>query len=289
MVESRDLITLYFGRFESPYVGSPFLISGNQIYSAIIHEKGMEMAKELSKVSHGVFHTILPESINNRGIITYNKKDWNGYPVGEHINLSEKTIKKYDDFFQLRNYHTPFLKDTTANLEYDRIMRHHQIIINSGEKINLFHADRLSFFTIGNNEIELEQLQLGAKRNAGFGLFSITNKYSFYLDSLDISMFDGNKKLIDTAKNGITGILNHAKYGYGEFKLDAWADKGWLIRLTSPLCLDSTITGARHYSVPPTFMKSEGYRKHSESLWIKGRVEKLYCISDGNVFLYDSN
>ncbi len=286
-MSQKDLmITVYFGRFESPYVGSPFMISGNQIYSALIHEKGLNETKGLKKVSHGVFHVIPPKSIDGRGKISYDKRDWKGFVVSDHIHLSDKTIEKYDDFFQLRSYSTPFIKDNSADHESDRIMRHHQISISSGEKINLFHADRLSFFTIGDHEIDVDNIQLGAKRNTGFGLFSITNKYSFYLDSLDYSIFGDDKNLIETAKNGITGILNHAKYGYGEFKLHAWGNKGWLIRLTSPMCLDSTINGARHYSLPPPFMKSEGFRKHSESLWIKGKVEKIYCISDGSVFLY---
>jgi len=289
MVESRNIITIFFGRFDSPYVGSPFLVSGNQIYSAIIREKGLKVAKGLRKISHGVFHNILPEYISNLGKVSYNKKDWKGYPVGDKINLSEKTIEKYNDFFQLRNYHTPFLKDNMNGiLERDRIMNHHQIVINSGEKMDLFHADRLSFFTVGNEALEIEQFQLGAKRNLGFGLFTVSNKYSFDLDSLDYSIFGDNKVLIDTAKNGITGVLNHAKYGYGEFKMESWGDKGWLIRLTSPLCLESTIKDSRNYPLPPPFMKSEGYRKHTESLWVKGKVEQLYCISDGMVFLYDN-
>lgn len=289
MVESRNLITVYFGKFESPYVGSPFLISGNQIYSAIIREKGIKIAKGLKKISHGVFHTILPENISNLGKINYNKKDWKGYPVGDKINLSEKTIEKYNDFFQLRNYHTPFLKyNMTGILERDRIMKHHEIIINSGEKMELFHADRLSFFTIGDNEIELKQFQLGAKRNAGLGLFTISNKYSFDLNSLDYSIFNNNRTLIKTAKQGIMSVLNHTKYGYGEFKLESWGDKGWLIRLTSPLCINSTVNGATDYQVPPQFMKSEGYRKHVETIWLKGKLEQLYCISDGTVFLYDN-
>ena len=289
MVESRNIITIFFGKFDSPYVGSPFLVSGNQIYSAIIREKGLKIAKGLKKISHGVFHNISPENTSNLGKTSYNKKDWKGYPVGDKINLSEKTIEKYTDFFQLRNYHTPFLKDNMKGiLERDRIMKHHQIIIQDGEKMDLFHADRLSFFTVGNEELQIEQFQLGAKRNAGFGLFTISNKYSFNLDSLDYSIFENNKALINTAKNGIMGVLNHAKYGYGEFKLESWGDKGWLIRLTSPLCIDSTVNGATDYSIPPAFMKSEGYRKHVEALWIKGKVEQLYCISDGNVFLYDN-
>lgn len=289
MVEQRNLITLYFGKFESPYIGSPFLISGNQIYSAIIREKGMNETEGLKKISHGVFHTILPESINHRGKVTYNKKDWKGFPVGDKINISNTTMKTYDDFFQLRNYNTPFAKDTNGNYEYDRIMRHHRLSICSGDKIDLFHADRLSFFTVGNHGVDIENLQLGAKRNLGFGMFSITNKYSFDLESLDFSIFNGNENLINTAKNGICGILNHAKYGYGEFRLDGWVDDKWLIKLTSPLCLESTIEGSRCYNNPPPFMKNEGYRKHIESIWRKGKPEKLYCVSDGNVFLYENN
>ncbi|MFA4870921.1 MAG: hypothetical protein WC623_22170 [Pedobacter sp.] len=286
MVEQGSIITVYFGQFDSPYVGSPFLVGGNQIYSSIIREKGLSEAKSLQKVSHGVFHSILPESINSLGKMSYNKKDWKGWPVGTHITLSDKTMSKYEDFFQLRNYSTPFLKENNGNHETERIMRHHNIAIQSGENFDLFHADRLSFFTVGDHEIDLKQMQFGAKRNMGFGLFTITNSYSFNLNDLDYSVFGDDTKLIDTAKNGITGVLNHAKYGYGEFKLDSWGQKGWLVRLTSPLCLDSTVQGARHYSIPPSFMRSEGYRKHSESLWIKGKVEKLYCVSDGNVFLY---
>jgi hypothetical protein len=287
MVEPGNLITIFFGKFESPYVGSPFLISGNQIYSAIIQEKGLDKTKDIEKVSHGIFHSIPPELIDYHGKITYNKQDWMGWHVADKINLNEKSIKSYNQFFALRSYQTPFIKDS-ASADYDRLMRYHRLVIKSGEIIDAFHADRLSFFVVGGRELELDELRLGAKRNAGFGIFRITNRYSFGLDSLDFSEFGDDLKLIGTAKSGITGILNHAKYGYGEFKLEKWRSKGWLVRLTTPLCLESTIKGSRRYTSPPSFMKSEGYRKHTEFMWRKGRIERLYCVSDGSVFLYEN-
>jgi len=289
MVGRGTIINLFFAKFESPYAGSPFLISGNQIYSAIIREKGLSEIQDTLKVSHGVFHSIAPEGLNYSGKTTYNKKDWSGHPVGDKINLDAKHIKSYNDFFQLRSYDTPFIKDNNKRADFDRLMRKHRFVIKSGENIDVFHADRLSFFIVADREIQLEQLQLGAKRNMGFGLLNITNHYSFELESLDFgSVFGDDENLIETAKNGITGILNHAKYGYGEFKLEPWKGGTWLVKLTSPLCLDSTVEGARHYEHLPPFMKSEGFRKHREFIWRKGKAETLYCVSDGSVFLYGS-
>lgn len=283
MVESKDLITIYFGKFETQYIGSPFMIGGNQIYSAIIRENGLDSIKSASKISHGIFHTI-PKGAS----------DWMGWKVDDKINLNEKTIKSYKDFLQLRSYHTPFIKDIPGKQkginqgeysDFNRIMRKQDVIIKSGEKIDIFAPDRLSFFIISNNSIDLNELSIGAKRNLGFGRFKITNEYSFNIDNLDYSKLSDDKKVIETAKNGIKGILNHQKYGYGEFSVENWSDR-FLIRLMTPLCLSSSIEGSRNYDTVPDFMKGDVYRRHQETIWRKGHTEKLYCISDGSVFTY---
>jgi hypothetical protein len=116
----------------------------------------------------------------------------------------------------------------------------------------------------------------------------VNEPHSFNIDSLDFSEFGNDAKLIETAKNGMTGILNHKKYGYGEYQIkksEKSKGKYW-IQLTTPLCLSSTIEGSRNYIVPPPFMIGDVYRKHKESIWRKGKVENLYCISDGAVFVY---
>lgn len=286
MVESRTIISLFFGKFDSPYIGSPFMISGNQIYSAIIRENGMEAIKNATKISHGVFHNIPANHIDYRGKATYNRKDWRGWPVGEKINMDERTINTYDDFFKLRSYQTPFIKNTDAHSDMSRLLRSHRFILKNGDKIDSFHADRLSFFVISGARVEISELHLGAKRNMGFGSLTITNSYSFDIDSLDFSVFGDNQKLIDTAKSGITGILNHKKYGYGEFKAERWKEDKWLIKLSTPLCLRSTIEGARNYDILPPFMVNDTFRRHRENIWRKGKIETLYCVSDGSVFLY---
>ncbi len=283
MVESENLITIYFGKFNSEYVGSPFMIGGNQIYSAIIKENGLDIIKSATKISHGIFHTIPKYS-----------SDWKGWHVNEKINLNEKTIKTYNDFFQLRNYHTPFIQDTMGKdkginkgeySDFNRILRKQEVIIKSGEKINIFTPDRLSFFIISDNPPELDELSLGAKRNLGFGRLKITNKYTFNINNLDYSKIGENKNIIETAKNGIRGILNHNKYGYGEFQLEDWKET-FLIRLMTPLCLSSSIKESRIYETVPPFMKGDVYRRHQEVIWRKGQTENLFCISDGSVFTY---
>lgn len=289
------LTTIYFGRFTSGYIGSPFLVGGNQIYSAIIREFGLDAISSAVKVSHGVFHSITPESIDRFNKCTYNKKDWMGYPVGDKINLSNKTIKTYNNFFQLRNYHTPFIKDSIGSSavginqgeysDFNRIMRNHRSIIKNGDKINIFSPDRISFFIVSDNPPDIEEISLGAKRNLGFGRVIITNKYSFNIDDLDYSELGNDKKLIETAKSGISGILNHSKYGYGEFQIENWKGQ-FLIRLMTPLCLSSSMDDTTVFEKQPDFMSGDIYRRHQEVIWRKGHPETLFCISDGSVFTY---
>jgi hypothetical protein len=280
MVDAKPVITVYFAQFDTPYIGSPTMINGNQIYSAIIREKGLAAIQNSIKVSHGIFHTIVKGS-----------KDWKGWPVRNKANINEKTIKSYGDFFQLRNYNTPFIKDMDQLSDYNRLIDKHRAIIKNGDKIDMFFTDKLSFFIVSdrNNIVDLDSFSLGAKRNLGFGHVTVVNEpYSFELDSLDFSELGTDMDRINTAKNGIVGVLNHSKYGYGEYRIESSAsikDKYW-VRLTTPLCLSSTVDGSREYQLPPPFMKGLVYRKHKEEIWRKGKPEKLYCISDGTVFMY---
>lgn len=303
MVDNK-LVTIYFGRFGSEYVGSPFIVSGNQIYSAIIHEYGMDVIANATKISAGVFHTITAESIGaypnkqsqDFSKITYNKKDWKGYPVGDTINLNNKTVGTYEDFFQLRSYHTPFIKDTIGSSavgvnqgefsDFNRIMRNHRTVIKSGDKINIFSPDRLSFYIISDKPLDIQELSVGAKRNLGFGRVVITNQYTFNLDDLDYSKLGDDEKVIKTAKSGIFGVLNHKKYGYGEFQIENWKDKLFLIRLMTPLCLSSSMDDTKAFERQPDFMVGDVYRRHQEVIWRKGHPETLFCISDGSVFTY---
>lgn len=302
-MDSKKIVTIYFGRFGSEYIGSPFIVGGNQIYSAIIRECGLDAIQSAVKISAGIFHTISVESIGaypnkhsqDFSCITYNKKDWRGWLVGESINLNKKTIRTYDDFFQLRNYHTPFVKDSVGKSnvgvnqgefsDFNRIMRRHGMIIKSGDKISVFSPDRLSFFIISDTPPEIKELSIGAKRNLGFGRVVITNKYTFNLDDLDYSKLSDNKKVIDTAKNGIYGVLNHKKYGYGEFQIENWKDR-FLIRLMTPLCLSSSMDDTHQYEKQCNYMQGDVYRRHQEVIWRKGHPETLFCISDGSVFTY---
>lgn len=291
MVESRNIITIFFGQFESQYVGSPFMVGGNQIYSAIIREKGIQYAKELTKVSHGVFHE-LPD---------YRSTNWKGWYVRDRINLNNKSIVTYDDFMELRNYNTPFIKEVKTKKEkenynwladYNRLLLKHRFQISNGkngETIDAFLPNKLSFFVIGKDDVNLDYISLGAKRNLGFGSLKITDTYTFDINDLDFLNLSDDHKIIDTAKNGIYGIYNHAKYGYGEFKIEKWVNKNkHLIRFITPLCMDSTIEGSTTYDKLPSFIKSDNYRKTREFMWRKGKPETLYCIADGSVCLYDN-
>jgi len=297
MVESNDLVTIYFGTFDSIYSGSPIMIGGNQIYSAIIKSYGINAISDISKVSHGIYHFIPIENIDYYGKVTYDKSDWKGWHVGNHINLDGKSVSTYSDFMSLRQYQTPFIKDiqnkktNVVCSEPTRILKKHTFSINDGNKIKTYVPDRISFFIISKNDpcIEVgDNIQLGAHRNLGFGNVNITNKYTFCIDDLDYSCFGTDNILIATAKEGIRGILNHQKYGYGEFMIEKQKknDNVWFIKLITPLCLSSTIENTRRYDTPPRFMYSYSYRQRMNYIWRKGKEEELQCISDGNVFVY---
>lgn len=289
-------VTIYFGRFGSEYIGSPFMIGGNQIYSAIIREYGLDAISKADKISSGIFHTITAESVDIYNKFSYNKKDWKGYPVGNNINLSEKTIRTYEDFFQLRSYHTPFIKDAIGSgrvgvnqgefSDFNRIMKKHRTVIKSGDKINIFSPDRLSFFIVSDTPPKIQELYVGAKRNLGFGQVVITNQYTFSLDDLDYSKLGDDTNVINTAKSGILGVLNHKKYGYGEFQIENWKENLFLIRLMTPLCLSSSMDDTSTFEHQPNYMKGDVYRRHQEVIWRKGHPETLFCISDGSVFTY---
>lgn len=306
------IISLFFCRFESPYIGSPYMIGGNQIYSAIMKEHGKNFISSVDKVSHGIFHSIPPGSTRWKGGNLF---------VSENTAVSGKgLIESYEDFMKLREYNTPFIKDTDYGSDYNRRIIRHQLKLCNGEKKDSFAIQNLSFFIISDKSIEInkeELLCLGSKRNLGFGRLRITDSKIFEIDSLDYSIFKENQKLVETSKTGIIGVRNHKKYGFGEFSIEPWIKENnknpknnrnkeenkqtekeikcqenkkdkWIIRLTTPMCLSSTLEGAEPHDSQPSFMVGEIYRKHREFIW-KNKLETLYCASDGCVFFYVGN
>ena len=287
------MITSVVAEFVSAYApGRNFdMVAGNAIYSALLATRHVDTGnKNLLKVSHGIFQEI-PYVIKSGGKVKTMARDHRGHPVSTAEGKSQVSkIKTYRDFFLTRQYITPY---RSLAGEYDdlRIIHSQDVRLNNSVVVNILHPHYLLFFVVtkDGSEIDLhrdDELRIGGHRNLGFGCVRVLDVGHIKLNEIDYSVFDDNEKLISDAMNGISGIYNHKKYGYGEYQIDKWRD-GWIVKLTTPMCMRSTIRGANIWGRIPSFLREDDYRERIDRIWIKRRIHELACIDRGQVFGYE--
>ncbi len=270
MVESRN-ITFFMVVMTSPYIGKRTVINGHAIYNALLHTNKFN-PKDIKKVSFGISQNF---PISYKG-----KNDF-------YINIEEPEKKKtlikniekgYDGFIALRT-----LQNNLTNPLIDYSPIPFTIISPKHNKEITHQIQVFNFFIIWNNnipEIEFMGLEfgLGKARNNGFGFVKIhdyvhTETSKIVNVSVDEPM----------AFTGIDGIYNHTKYGFGEYIITETNNKIPIIKLTTPLCLSSTIPKSTQYGSLPTFVKDTEYTKIPYYLWYKNQEHKLDCINSGKV------
>ncbi len=268
-------ITFFFVSMKSPYISKRTNINGHAIYNALLRTR-MFNPKDISKVSFGISQ--------NYPISLKGKNDF-------YVNIEEpdkkKTIiknieKGYEGFKILRLSQNNL---TNPLLDYSPIPflfvcpKHGNVITHEIQYFN--------FYIIWNGnvpDIKFKGFEfgIGKSRNKGFGFAVIhdymhTNSEQIIKDSIDSF----------TAYSGLCGIYNHSKYGFGEFIVDKTKDDVSLIKLITPLCLNSEIIGSTSYGSLPAFIKPIEYDKINYYLYHKGIESKLECIDNGKVMEID--
>ena len=284
------MITSVLAEFTSAYApGRTFdMVAGNAIYSALIAEK-LISSYDGRKISHGIFHEI-PYVVKEGGKKKTTARDHHGHPVSTAEGKSQVSkIETYRDFFLTRQYITPH-KSIAGEYDDLRVVHSQKVRLNDSTVVDVLHPHYLTFFVItkDGSGIDLHrdnEFRIGGRRNLGFGNVRVLDVGQIGLDELDYSVFGDDSKLIKDAKNGICGICNHKKYGYGEFEIVAWRDNH-LVKLISPMCLRSTLPGSNIFGRIPTLLEEDDYRERIDRLWIKGRIHELSCIDRGQVFGY---
>ena len=256
----------------SPYIGRRTVINGHAIYNALLHTNKFN-PKDIKKVSFGITQNL---PISYRG-----KNDF-------YINIEEPEKKKtlikniekgYDGFIALRT-----LQNNLSNPLIDYSPIPFTVISPKHNKEVVHQIQVFNFFIIWNNnipEINFKELEfgLGKARNNGFGFVKIHD----YVNTNTSKIINGSSFDEYTVINGIEGIYNHTKYGFGEYIITETSNKIPIMKLISPICLNSTIPKSTQYGSLPTFIKDTDYIKSPYYLWYKNQEHKLDCINSGKV------
>jgi hypothetical protein len=277
-------ISLFVGKFESPYSGNIDTVSGYAIHRALLSNNIIKHDdKSIEKVSHGIFHHYA-ENIRQSYWESYDGKLFdisyiyeNKIKVSDDLRINDKS-KTYKGFMESRNYYIPFGEGCKPK-DHPYINPNFSIIRGVLNKkrdynINFYQPTYLSFFIISDNDICIDEIRLGHKRNDGYGKLKIMDKVHFDISDMNIP-FDGRIK--ETALNGIKGIGTNQKYGFGEFKIDVNKRTGkYYIEFLTPFCLNN--------SNLPSFIKEDCFRSIDCIITHNGKPETLRCIDRGQIF-----
>lgn len=264
-------ITFFLCVMQSPYIGRRTVINGHSLYNALLREKKIN-PKNVVKVSFGISQN-LPLSLKG-------KNDF-------YINIEEPEKKKtlirniekgYDGFVALRwmqnNLSNPLIDNSPIPFEIIKPKHCDQEIVHQIQYFN--------FYIVWKNEVKDDfkdfEFGLGKARNNGFGFCRVHDYISTTLERVVEGSIDKY-----TACHGISGIYNHARYGFGEFILQKTSQNIPLIKLVTPLCLSSTIPDSTKYGALPSFIKETNYTKDKYYLWHKNSEHELEVINSGKV------
>jgi len=288
-------ISFFLAMMHSPYLGNTNIINGHAIYNALLCWTDI-VQEQINKVSFGIPQNApIPLKGSHNYYLNVSEspkikrpkkiKELKDEKVKESILDNLK--KGYDAFKILRNTENtltnPLIDDSPISFEI--LKPKHSIVI--AHKINYF-----IFYVMWNGEIPSvnyvnTEFTLGAGRNNGFGFTRIERVVNTTMDELILGVPDVDKF---TAINGIKGIYNHAKYGFGEYIVDSSKTTGKrLIKFTTPLCMRSTYPKTTQYGTLPSFIIPVRYEKRNYYLWDKGTEHMLECIPDGKAFELKEN
>lgn len=274
----NDNITFFLVEMDSPLVSLRSTINGHAIYNALLNSKKFA-PKELEKVSFGISQ---PSPLSYKG---------RNFPISNIDPKEGKTIihnieKGYEGFKILRRMQNEITNPLYGYypIPFKMIRPKHT------ERVLAHQIDLFTFFIVWESDIpslDFNRLDfsVGKARNSGFGFARV-------IDCLHINM----EKIVEgswdkfTAAQGVSGIYNHKKYGFGEFYIDATSNGVKGIKLTTPLCLNSTMDRSTYYGALPSFLKPTEFTKKPYHLWHKGQEHVLDCLDyQGFIEVEDGN
>ena len=283
MVEPEHLksnnpdITFFLALMHSPLIGNKNIINGHAIYNALLRTGKFKPA-DLEKVSFGIAQN---EPVTYEG---FNKYITN---VEEEAKIKTDAQKKKKESRTIldnlkKGYDGVIVLRSTQNILTNPLIDHSPIpfdIIKA--KHGACYAHKITYFVFyviwknGVPEIEFKDMEIamGAARNSGFGFTRIERAYNTTMEDIVAGAFDEF-----TARNGISGIYNHSKYGFGEFMITKKANGDQIIKLITPLCMKSSFPKSTIYRSLPTFIKPMTYDKVKYYIWDKGQEHVLDCI-----------
>lgn len=252
-------------KLEMDYIGHPYYVSGNAIYHALAPKLPYETSKQI-RASHGMFvpgeFGLFPEEHSQNGIKPY-------------MGASLADIEAYDDLFLFRHSTNPWLLDSRPcdALNTHDIRMHHQNLAKSHETIfgrsedaykdkqtttwylhAYLHADDPNVLPI--DEILLEELQFGGRRNYGYGMTQLKETQVVDLNAVDYSRLD--------------------------------SASGYRIELITPFVLRSEYPGADDDNVPWWWRIDEtGLRRRIEKIVERRESYRLETIDQGQIVRYD--
>ncbi len=287
MVENRvnPEVTFFLGLMHGGLVGNKNIINGHAIYNALLCAIPDLRPIDINKVSFGITQN---DPVTFKGSNKYqtNTKEEPKITVPEKKS-PPKTIldnlnKGYEGFCVLRS-----TENILTNPLFDFSPIPFEIIQTGRGTTQIIHkVDYFVFFIVWKDtkpKIDFinKEIIIGSGRNNGFGFSNIERAYDTTINDLVNGVPDED---IFTAINGITGIYNHARYGFGEYVLDVMNNGVKIIKLTTPLCMNSTFPNATQYGTLPNFVKTVPYTKSGYSLWDKGIEQSLQVIRPGKAY-----
>lgn len=269
-------VTFFLAMMNTPLIGNRNVINGHALYNAMLCWSSIS-PKDIDKVSFGITQN---EAVSFKGSNVYKIRIPKEIPIKESVLTNLK--HGYEAFVVLRSIQNTF---TNPLLDYSPIpfsMVHTQ----QGQRLIAHEIDYFTFYVVWkdakpNIRFLGTELAIGMGRNNGFGMAVIEDVYNTNMDELVASVPEKDRY---TAVNGIKGICNHSRYGFGEYTLDTTNTGQRIIKLTSPLCLNSTFANATHYGTLPGFVKPVPYTKIPYCLWDKGIEQTLQVITPGKAF-----
>jgi hypothetical protein len=274
---------------DNDYKGNPYHVSGNAILHALAHEDRIDYQEQREiQVSHGVFcpsvYGVFPS--------------WHSQNSGRMSFPSTlKPIEQYADLFLFRRPSHPWIHDgrprdavntpaMRSNREHTYMAPRQKVQVSDGKPrksqwyIHAYLTASEGSDILPLEESRLDDIQVGGKRNYGFGQLSVKDTMLTDLDTLDYSRIENadnhvlelmtpyvleseyphtpdrdvpgwwdqsltyrtrgdivveqrerhdlkvvdhgqvakyyGRRPVETAKNGVTRIGSHSKYGFGE-------------------------------------------------------------------------
>lgn len=276
-------ISFFLGRMHSPYLGNTNIINGHAIYNSLLKWTDVN-AGDIEKVSFGISQN---DPISLKGSNKYQLNVSETPKIEKPKRKIRDTVldnlsKGYDAFKVLRGIENSL---TNPNIDYSPIP--FEIIKPKHGTLIAHKIDYFTFFIIWKNKIpDIDftgtELTIGAGRNSGFGFTTVERVFNTTLSQILFGLPEEDKTY---AMSGISGIYNHARYGFGEFIIDqSKTTKKKLVKLTTPLCMRTTYPEATQYGSLPSFITPTIYEKTDNFIYDKGTRHTLGCIQSGKTF-----